>query len=91
MEGAAPIIAFPHIASQYLTLHVVDPLIALCSTRPGVELVFRELVSAVEHAWQFARVEYPDVADIKCVDFVWCSGMDRIDGRLAELKALVAA
>ncbi len=82
---------FPHIASDYFVTNVVDPLITLCSTVRGRELVSEELVSAVEFAWISARVAYPNVIEgNEGARHIWCSGLDRIDARLAVLRAAVS-
>ncbi len=84
---AVSILVFPHIASDYLVKDIIDPLIALCSTPRGQELVSEELVSAVEEVWAAAQVAYPDAVDpIRGAHLVWCSGLDRIDSRLADLR-----
>ncbi|RPD54885.1 hypothetical protein L226DRAFT_81346 [Lentinus tigrinus ALCF2SS1-7] len=78
---------FPHIASNYLITDVIDPLISLCSTPGGVELVSEELISAVERAWSSVQVAYPNPIDIvQGEEFVWCSGLDSIDAKLTELR-----
>ncbi|KAI0683740.1 hypothetical protein C8T65DRAFT_836921 [Cerioporus squamosus] len=81
------IVTFPHIASHYLVKDVIDPLMALCSTVRGRELVSHELVSAVQCAWQSARLAYPDASEkTEGAMYIWCSGLDCIDARLAELS-----
>ncbi len=82
---------FPHIASYYFVTDVVDPLIDLCSTARGRDLVTKELVSAVESAWSSARVAYPDAMNpSEGAKYIWCSGLDRIDARLVVLRAAVS-
>ena len=85
---AAPIVAFPHVVSHYLVKDVVEPLISLGGNPEGLKLVTEDLVSAVEQAWSLAQLTYPDVVD-RDAGFLWCSGLDRIEPRLAELKAMV--
>ena len=85
---AAPIVAFPHVVSHYLVKDVVEPLISLGGNPEGLKLVTEDLVSAVEQAWSLAQLAYPDVVD-RDAGFLWCSGLDRIEARLAELKAMV--
>ncbi len=87
--GAAAVLAFPHIASHFLVEMIINPLLTLCSMPGGLALVSQELVSAVEHTWSAARLAYPDAMPDANTGFVWSSGLDRIDSRLAELKAVV--
>ncbi len=85
---AACIVAFPHIASEYLVKDIIDPLITLCAIPRGRDLVSEDLVSAVEEAWAAVQVAYPDAVDpVRGAALVWCSGLDRIDSRLKELRA----
>ncbi len=86
---AGAILAFPHIASRYLIKNIINPLIDLCSMPEGLALVSAELVSTIEHTWSAGRLAYPNFANEE-VEFVWCnSGLNHIDSRLEELKALV--
>lgn len=90
LPDSVHIATFPYIASHYFVKDVVDPLIGLCSTVRGRELVSAELVSAVECAWVSAREAYPDAIDPdKGAVYIWCSGLDRIDTKLAELREAV--
>ena len=86
--GAAAVLAFPHIASDLLVANVINPVVALRSMPGGRELVTSELVYAIEHAWIRGRLAYRDSAP-RDGGFVWSSGLDRIDSRLAELCALL--
>lgn len=86
-DGAA-ILAFPHIASHLLVMNVIDPVIALGSIPGGRELVTSDLVFAIEQAWSRARLAYPDFAP-RDAGFVWSSGLEGIDSRLAELCAVL--
>ncbi len=83
----AAVLAFPHIASHYLVQNLIDPLITVCSMRGGRALVSAELVSAIEHTWVSARLAYPRSADADA-QIVWCTALDSIDARLAELRAI---
>ncbi len=85
----AAVLAFPHVASRYLVRNLIDPLIALCSMPGGRALVSPELVSAIEHIWTSARLAYPHAADADA-RIVWCTALDRINGRLAELTAMLS-
>ncbi|TFK86562.1 hypothetical protein K466DRAFT_587126 [Polyporus arcularius HHB13444] len=86
---AAAVLAFPHIASRYLIKNIINPLIDLCSMPGGLALVSAELVSTIEHTWSSGRLAYPNLANEEA-GFVWCdSGLNHIDSRLEELKALV--
>ncbi len=89
---AAAILSFPHIASHYLVEMIIDPLITLYAMPGGLALVSgsEELVSTLERTWAAARLVYPDFVDEKA-GFVWSSGLDRIDIRLAELRAAVTS
>ena len=87
---AVYVATFPYVASHYFVKDVVDPLIELCSTTRGNELVSKDLASAVEHAWSSARLAYPNAIGLdEGRMYIWCTGLDRIDGRLAELRRVV--
>ncbi|RDX45106.1 hypothetical protein OH76DRAFT_1408377 [Lentinus brumalis] len=83
------VLAFPHIASGYLVRYTIDPLLDVCSTTRGLALVPEDLVRTVEHAWSSAQLIYPARVGVDDVDFIWCSGLEVIDARLAELRAAV--
>lgn len=84
-------LAFPHIASNYLLIDIIDPLIALCSTPGGPELISAEFISAVERTWSRAQAAYPNPIDeVQGAAFVWCSGLDSIDAKLRELRTIYA-
>ena len=86
---SAGALAFPHIASNYLIIDVIDPLIALCSTPGGPELISAEFISAVERTWSRAQAAYPNPIDeVQGAAFVWCTGLDSIDAKLRELRAV---
>ncbi len=77
---------FPHVASHYFLKGLINPLIALRSTARGRELVSDELVSAVESAWHSARLAYPNAIDrSEGATYIWCTGLDQIEARLADL------
>ncbi|RDX45140.1 hypothetical protein OH76DRAFT_1022365 [Lentinus brumalis] len=84
---AAAVLAFPHIAAHCLIKMIINPLITLCSMPGGRALVSGELVAALEHTWSAARLAYPDAVDVN-IGFVWASGLDKIDARLVELRAV---
>ncbi|RPD61518.1 hypothetical protein L227DRAFT_546481 [Lentinus tigrinus ALCF2SS1-6] len=83
----AQVLAFRHIASHLLVANVIDPLIALGSMQGGRELVSKELIVTIEHAWLRACLAYPDFAPLDAI-YVWSSGLDQIDSRLTELCAI---
>ena len=87
------ILTFPHLASEYFITQVIDPAMVLCSTAQGLEMVTNgDLVSSIQLAWSSARLAYPhavEIVDTSHSGFVWCSGLDRIDGKLAELRVVV--
>ncbi|RPD58371.1 hypothetical protein L227DRAFT_654762 [Lentinus tigrinus ALCF2SS1-6] len=84
---AAQVLAFRHIASHLLVENIIDPLITVGSMQGGRELVSKELIVTVKHAWLRACLAYPDYAPRRAT-FVWLSGLDQIDSRLAELCAV---
>ncbi len=86
VADAAEALVFPHTASHHLIKMIIKPLITLCSMPGGRALVSPELVSTIERTWSAARQTYPNAAEVDR-GFVWCSGLDRIDSQLAELKA----
>ncbi len=85
----AAILTFPHVASDLLGRDIVDPLIALVSLPGGLTMVSGELVSAVESSWSAAWLAYPQSADPDA-PYLWCSGLDSIDTRLAQLRAAIS-
>ncbi|KAI0718800.1 hypothetical protein C8T65DRAFT_638167 [Cerioporus squamosus] len=87
--GSETSLAFPHIASGYLVKYIIDPLLDVCSTKPGLDLVSKELVDVVEWVWSSVQVAYPIRVTMDDVGFIWCSGLEVIDARLAELRAAV--
>ena len=84
---AAAILSFPHIASHHLIINIIDPLIALGSTPDGRGLISEELISAIQSTWSSACLAYPDQLASGAA-FLWCSGLDMIDTRLMELRAI---
>ncbi|KAI0718768.1 hypothetical protein C8T65DRAFT_638029 [Cerioporus squamosus] len=88
--NVAGAVAFLHIASSHLIMDIIDPLLALSSTPEGLKLISEELISVVKHTWSSAQAAYPNPIDItQGADLVWCSGLDTIDAKLMELRAVV--
>ncbi len=82
-------LAYPHYASGYLVRDVIDPLLDICSTQPGLELVPEGIVSTLQSAWSSIQLTYPgQMIDIDVV-YIRFSGLEVIDARLAELRAAV--
>ena len=87
------ILTFPHLASEYFITEVIDPVMVLCSTAQGLEMVTNgDLVSSIQLAWSSVRLAYPHAVEI--VDggnsgFVWCSGLKRIDEKLEALRVVI--
>ena len=87
------ILTFPHLASEYFITQVINPVIVLCSTAQGLEMVTNgDLVSCIQLAWSSARLAYPhamEIVDGSHSGFIWCSGLDRIDEKLEALRVVV--